>query len=311
MERFDQLLEDYFDGALSDAELDEFAGLMRETPSLRSRFVAQAEMAGLLANQFASDDATQIVNRTLVALPDKPGGGELTTDAIMKLIADVPRPVPTPTEARLHAENHWRLWTLAAAVILVLGALALRFIAFNSQSLASIATLHSSGSVHIISSMTGDERDAQGKDELLQSVDGIQLGPNGHATITFWDETTLELRGDSAKMWLSNRQNPIGRRAAVHTPDLGKHIVLEFGTLSVKAAKQPANAPMLVLTPHADAEVVGTQFLLAVTAQSTHLDVSEGRVKFTRATDSASVLVDAQHYTTSDTTGELKALPAP
>ena len=307
MERFDQLLENYFDGALSEAELDEFAGLMRETPSLRSRFVAQAEMAGLLANQFASDDAAPIVKRTLVALPEKPGGGELSTEAIMKLIATTPQPVPTASEARLIAENRWRIWTLAAAVILVAGALAFRYIAFNPQSLVSVATLQCSGPVHIISSQSEEERTATGASEPLRASDGIRLGEGGQATITFWDKTTLEFRGDGAKLWLSNRQNPIGRRPAVHLPDLGKHVVLESGTLSVKAAKQPANAPMLILTPDADAEIVGTQFVLTVTDQRTRLDVTEGRVKFTRASDGSSVLIDAAHFTSSDTLQNSKA----
>lgn len=308
MERFDQLVEDHLDGELLNSELREFADLMRDTPSNRARFVGQAEVAGLLANHFHTENADAVIARTMVSLPAKPGAQavDATTHEIMATIPSAPaaiiaRPLPTP-------HSRWRVWVLAATLLVLAAGIAMRYIAFHPGQLAGIATLRANGDVRILSALTGDQRPAGNGDETLQSLDGVELGANSSATISFWDQTTLHLTGVGTKLWMSNRQNSTGERLLSRTGNLGKHLVLESGVLTVKAAKQPANAPMIVITPQGDAEIVGTQFVLTVTAISTKLDVTEGVVRLTRAADNASVDVSADQTATVDS-GELKAVP--
>ncbi len=291
MERIDQLVEDYLDGSLSESELRDLADLMRDTPSHRSRFVGQAEVAGLLATLFHAEDADAIVARTMVSLPAKPGVAAVDTTT-QEIMATLPRAPQSNVEAPA-SRWRWKLWTLAAATVVLAVGLAIKFIDFHPGQLAGVATLRASGDVRIVSALTGEQRSARSAEETLQSLDGVELGANGHATISFWDQTTLELTGSGTKLWMSNRQNSTGERELARTANLGKHLVLESGVLTVVAAKQPANAPMVVITPHADAEVVGTKFVLTVTGDSTRLDVTEGIVKLTRASDSTSIEVDA------------------
>lgn len=89
----------------------------------------------------------------------------------------------------------------------------------------------------------------------------------------------------------------------------GKHFALRVGKLEASVARQRPFRPMLITTPQAEARVVGTRFTLLVTTNSTRLDVTEGRVKFTRTSDNASVKVSAEHYAVAATDYDLAALP--
>jgi len=86
----------------------------------------------------------------------------------------------------------------------------------------------------------------------------------------------------------------VARDAVVEFEDDGqKRIVLRKGTMSVDARPQPPGRPMLVRTPTAEVEVVGTEFSLSVDAAATHVGVTEGQVRFKRMADGSGVDVPA------------------
>jgi hypothetical protein len=62
-------------------------------------------------------------------------------------------------------------------------------------------------------------------------------------------------------------------------------------TLSV--ARQPADQPMVVATPQGEARVIGTAFRVTIAKGATQLEVTEGKVRFSRARDGKSVDVGA------------------
>jgi len=64
-----------------------------------------------------------------------------------------------------------------------------------------------------------------------------------------------------------------------------KTLRLQRGNLSVDAAKQPAGRPLRVITPSAEAEVLGTQFNVSADDYATRIVVNEGRVRVTRLAD--------------------------
>jgi hypothetical protein len=72
-----------------------------------------------------------------------------------------------------------------------------------------------------------------------------------------------------------------------------KRVFLQKGLLAARIAKQPAAEPMLFQTPFAEARVLGTRLNLSVTGSLARLEVREGRVRFTRRDDGASVEVGA------------------
>lgn len=68
---------------------------------------------------------------------------------------------------------------------------------------------------------------------------------------------------------------------------------LAQGSMQARVAPQPKGAALVIATPHADAAVFGTQFTLSITPSATRLEVGEGRVRFTRRADGASLELGA------------------
>lgn len=96
--------------------------------------------------------------------------------------------------------------------------------------------------------------------------DGIStVGPRSRAVLKFPDSTRVEIAGDTILRELS--EGP------------GKRLTLAQGALGIQAARQPAEAPMELLTAAARITVVGTRFTVACDPDATRVSVEEGRVK--------------------------------
>jgi len=122
---------------------------------------------------------------------------------------------------------------------------------------------------------------------------GFELGPENavttgptksRASLVFADGSRLGLEADATLSQIT--KGPKGTR-----------ITLTQGTLSADVAKQPADQPLTIATPHGEARVVGTVFRMIVDLASTRLEVREGKVKLTRET--RSVDVAAGQYATA------------
>jgi hypothetical protein len=100
------------------------------------------------------------------------------------------------------------------------------------------------------------------------------------AVIRYPDGTRIELKGAS------------GIRDASDGP--GRRVIVS-GTIVSEIAKLPGDQPMIFVTAQAEARIVGTKIRIEAAAEFTRLDVSEGRVKFTRLKDKMSVDVAAGH----------------
>ncbi len=122
---------------------------------------------------------------------------------------------------------------------------------------------------------------------MLRSEDG------SCAKIKYKDEpTTIMMKSNTGvKLWEEND---------------AKRVWMFKGTIECKVSAQPVGRPMLLKTPHAEAEVQGTRFTLSVSSflgvedqgegNRTRLEVREGNVKLTRLHDRASVVVKAGEY---------------
>ncbi len=128
--------------------------------------------------------------------------------------------------------------------------------------------------------VASDGRRALKTGQDLLPDQGLEAGPRGFVSVRYPDETRFDLSADSAIERLSDPK--------------GKLIQFSRGTLSVTVTRQPAGRPMTIRTPHAEATVLGTQLSVIVTADSTRLEVREGKVRLTR-TDNASIDVSAGH----------------
>ena len=79
----------------------------------------------------------------------------------------------------------------------------------------------------------------------------------------------------------------------------GKFIHLRRGDLSADVTAQPPGKPMRLVTPSAEAEVLGTQFNVSAGVESTRLSVNEGLVSVERLADGSVQEVSANHLVVS------------
>jgi ferric-dicitrate binding protein FerR (iron transport regulator) len=108
------------------------------------------------------------------------------------------------------------------------------------------------------------------------------LATNSWAEIVFLDGSSVWVSGP-ASLTLSEGKE-------------GKLIHLRRGDLSVEVSPQPAGKPLRLVTPTAEAEVLGTQFNVTAGSSSTRLTVNRGLVRVTRLADGRVQEVPADRF---------------
>jgi hypothetical protein len=83
----------------------------------------------------------------------------------------------------------------------------------------------------------------------------------------------------------------LGNTSVTYGDARAKSLVVHEGTLAASVSPQPAATPMMVATPLAQMEVLGTRFLVEALAGRTGLSVSQGRVRLVRIRDGEAVEV--------------------
>lgn len=106
------------------------------------------------------------------------------------------------------------------------------------------------------------------------------LAADAWASFRFHDGSLVTLSGE-AEVVLSDRDQ--------------KQLLLRRGSFSANVEPQPTNSPMVVQTPAADIQVLGTQFNVTARTTETELKVNEGRVNFLRTSDGKVLEVPAEH----------------
>ena len=91
----------------------------------------------------------------------------------------------------------------------------------------------------------------------------------------------------------------------------GKRIFLRRGDLSLDVAPQSSGHPLLLQTPSAEVQVLGTQFNVTADVSATQLAVHEGLVRVTRLADGKTRDVPADHHVVAalDQKTDFDALP--
>ena len=92
-----------------------------------------------------------------------------------------------------------------------------------------------------------------------------------------------------------------------------RQLALRRGSLTGDVRPQPADRPMLIRTPTAEVEVMGTRFLLVAKSGETQLSVESGRVRLRRLADGSTVDVPQGHVAvaTLDTAARLESRQLP
>ncbi|MBN1420949.1 MAG: ankyrin repeat domain-containing protein [Planctomycetes bacterium] len=266
--RFIELWNDYLEGDVDDQGVLELRRLLEADDRLL-QIAADSYRTHRLLGLLVQDSESRheaFVRETLGRLPGRDGG----------FVGDVMQRLATGREmtARMGA-GRWFMSAAAVAVVL----LAILFFLW-SRGQPEIATITDlSGSVH----WTGDggrvvhdlEVGSPLRGGTLQSV-----SVESWATLQFHDGSTVTLSG----------------RSILTISEIGqKEIHLREGSLSASIARQRRDQSMLIHTPTAKLEVLGTQLNIEAEPYSTTLQVNEGRVRVTRLADGRVAEVPADH----------------
>jgi hypothetical protein len=290
MERFEQLTAKYLDEGLSPLERQELAKDLGTDPEGRRQVLALYSQDRLLAELHRSEDLPAI--KSIMAAIR--GEERAFVGSVMQRVREEPdrnRPTLPPTLPDW-LSNWWPWWPVWTGILAVL-AIALSWFLFWPAVGRPVLLVTSLGSVVV-------ERRGESIGVLnrlaLQPDDMVAVGQGEIATIDFLPETTrLELTpGTTVKLlgWAN-----------------GKEIELRQGDLKANVARQRIFRPFRVRSAQAEARVLGTTFLLAAGTNMTRLEVSEGKVRFTRRSDDKHVDVTKGHYAIAAAGADLTSLP--
>ncbi|MBT3198416.1 MAG: FecR domain-containing protein [Phycisphaerales bacterium] len=275
-ERFTILWTDYLEGELDETGLAELRELLAgdqryvelATDSLRThRLLGMAEQ-----DKAWRQDA--FVADTMAKLPAK---GEEFVDAVMHRLPDPPQKTEPAGTLKLKA---WRLPLAAAAAVAVavLATIIITRVESGPKTIARITALN--GSVQ----WTTDGGHVRTDLEIGTPIHSGVLETLNHDSwleCEFLDGTKISLSGHSL--------------ATVSEHEHQKVLHLREGHMFADVKPQPKNKPMRVITPTAEAKVLGTKFQVACKQQSTSLRVKEGLVQVRRLADGSTSKVPAGH----------------
>lgn len=121
------------------------------------------------------------------------------------------------------------------------------------------------------------------------------VGPEGFAILVFHDGTKLALAGSTTVVCTEENSQ--------------KRVLVQQGDVETDVARQPVGKPMVLVTPTAEASIMGTRLALSVIGNSTKLSVTDGKVVLKRLSDGRSVTVLGGYQAIVSTRSELTARP--
>ena len=271
-ERFIELWNDYLEGELDESGIAELQALVAGNDRLVQMAADSYQMHRLLG-LLAQDSVSRregFVSETLARLP---ADDDHFVDGVMQ---HLPQGAPRGGTRARKLLARWPIAIAAAAVVaLIATVVSLRPKA--GPEIVRITELN--GSVR----WTGDGGRVVPALAVGSSLPGGTLEPlsaDSWADLKFRDGSTVTVSGQSV-LTISERQQ--------------KELHLRAGNLSANVMPQPDSQPMLIHTPTARLEVLGTQLNVEAELSATMLSVNAGHVRVTRLADGSIAEVPAEH----------------
>jgi len=167
-------------------------------------------------------------------------------------------------------------WLALAAMLMLTGFLAAFWLTREGRAVVTVEEV--AGALNW-TGPTGGMRIGLGRGMKLPAGTFEAAGEGAMARLQFTDGTRVTLGG--------------GTQAAV-SDDGQRQVRLLAGSLAFEVVPQPPGRPLLVRTPAAMLEVLGTTFTVTTSADQTLVKVEEGRVRMRRLTDGSTVEVAGQ-----------------
>lgn len=299
------LIEAYLDHRLTVEDRKELEALLIQSPTARTLFWSCMQQHAATWELLAEAQGKNLaISESAIRSREQLGLGEPAAGSAAAVVVaplrNKTRRVGSPVRRASATAGSGRLfWVVTAAMVM----LAAGFVVWRTNqpaaapttpipaaAMAQLARLAPAGGLVIHSH--GTEPLREGMD--IFPGDLIKTGGAGQdaqgSQVRFTDGTTLTLQ-------------PASQLTLVGV-DQGKALELFSGALTAEVTSQPPGKPLTILTPHATAVVVGTQFTLRVGGMHTRLQVDQGRVRLTRSSDRQSVEVAQAQFVEAGHEGE-------
>ena len=268
--RFEELLSRLLDGDTTPEELFELAQLASDCPGRQQELQAQLEADDMLAQ---SEDNLRRSPLFLAAVQSRIGDDPFVNHVRSALSGSGKG---SPAVRPGFRSSRWAAGLAAAVAVLVLTGLFL----LRPEAESKIATITG---LNGFLQWSGEGGHVQVGLEAGQSLGGgtlESLSADSWGTLEFRDGTTVTVYGRAA-LTISNGDQ--------------KDLHLREGNLSAGVTPQADGRPLLIHTPTAKLEVLGTKFDVVAEQASTILTVNEGHVRATRLADGSVSEVPAEH----------------
>ncbi len=249
------LVDRHFDGGLDADEAERLMAWLREDPARVRDLVRAARMHG---------DLRHAVRARAAASGTSVGHDRASSSR---------RSSQIQTTARPGSWRSARPWIAAAAASLILALCWTLRHGGGEQSPAIaevVAVATGSGPAPLIA-RPGSDPIALVAGTRVSADDRILTRSASVTVRSTRDATRFELAPETTASWTTENGSP--------------RVALAHGRLRAAVAKQAPGSVLTLSTPHALVEVIGTAFVLAVDSSATSLEVSEGKVRFTRLHD--------------------------
>ena len=190
--------------------------------------------------------------------------------------------------ARARPRRPMRRWAVAAAAAVAAGVLIALLVPGSGPDGPVIQTADRGAVI-----LRGRKSIPGAAGTRLRSGDRIRTPARGSVTIAWPGDPSRILLAAESELVLAERDR----------------LRLTAGYIEASIATMRTEVPMLIETPNARAEVLGTEFTLAVLEDGTHLALKDGRVRLVRDSDQATVEVTAGHYARVADEGEITIQP--
>jgi hypothetical protein len=257
-----ELLLRYLDGNLCPDEQAQVAELLQSDPKARTFLRDVAEHAVIFADIERAEQGRQ------AELATRRYGGGFRHNR------------PAGTKSSPASLIRWPLAVATVAVVMMMSS----FFYFRTGGRTAIMEITG---LNGATQWTGDGGQIDLDLETGQTLRGgtlESLSTNSWVELRFLDGSTVTISGPSVLTIAEGKQ---------------KELHLRRGSLSANIKPQQAGMPLLIHTPTAKLEVLGTQFNVDAKASTTLLTVNEGTVRVTRLADGRVKDVPADHQLTA------------
>ncbi len=201
--------------------------------------------------------------------------------------------VPLVAPAASNAKKFPRWWQAAALAACVVVVAAIAISLSRSPSSTRAADVYVSGNGLQLT-----------RDGTLMEADLIELQPGDLVATSTNEGAVIVYEHESTRIQMFP-----GSVVLCGDAFAGKRFDLRRGAIQARVAAQPAGKPMLVTTAHAQATVVGTEFVVRADERATKLDVFQGKVELACRSNAKKVIVNAGYWASSTSTGTSEAKP--